>query len=190
MFETIKKLIFENLAKILRIKTAGSVFILIVFLCVSWFYLSDLQINTQEERQYQLLRSSFEDTLSKLIKEKHPEVKEFILNKVLLKKTEDLSQIGVDFNYTLKSEQGDSELEGSALLLVSEENVWQIQNFQIEKSHFDFAEPLLIKAGQIKTTENEVSEDETSEVESGEDDEASEDKTSKVQSGEDTVPSE
>jgi len=113
---------------------------------LSWFYLSDFKINSEEELRYHLLKSKFEEVLSDLVEKKHPEVNDISFNKVWTKKTEEPSEVEIYFSYTLKLEEGDSELEGSALLKLSDEDVWQIQDFQIEKSRFDFTEPVVIKA--------------------------------------------
>ena len=148
MFARIKKLTknINFFKKIPNLKIGFSFFIFVGLLTLSWFYLSDLKINSEEEMRHSLLKSKFEEALSELIEKKHPEVSHISFNKIWTKKTKDLSQVEIYFNYTLKSEDAESELEGSALLSLSQENVWQIQNFQIEKNRLDFSEPIVIKA--------------------------------------------
>ena len=148
MFERIKKLTknINLVKKIPNLKMGFAFFIFVGLLFLSWFYLSDFKINSEEEMRHSLLKSKFEEVLSELIEKKHPEVNHISFNKVWTKKTKNLSQVEVYFNYTLKLEDTESELEGSALLSLSQENVWQIQNFQIEKNRLDFLEPIVIKA--------------------------------------------
>ena len=148
MFERIKEPAknINLFKKNLNLKIDFSFFILVGLLALSWFYLSNFKINPEEEMRHSLLKSKFEEVLSELIEKKHPEVSHISFNKIWTKKTKDLSQVEIYFNYTLKSESAESELEGSALLSLSQENVWQIQNFQIEKSRLDFSEPIVIKA--------------------------------------------
>ena len=148
MFERIKKLTrnINLFKKIPSLKMGFSLFIFVGLLALSWFYLSDFKINPEEEMRHSFLKSKFKEVLSELIEKKHPEVNHISFNKVWTKKTKDLSQVEIYFNYTLKLEDTESELEGSALLSLSQENVWQIQNFQIEKNRLDFSEPIAIKA--------------------------------------------
>ena len=124
--------------------------LLFALLVCSWFYLSDPnKINRQEELQHSLLKSRFKEALSELIEKKHPEVNKISFNKLWTKKTEEAGLVEIYFNYSLNLEDGDTDLEGSALLSLSEEDIWQIQNFQVEKSSFDFSEPLTIKASPL-----------------------------------------
>ena len=129
------------------LKSSFAIVLLIAFLALSWFYLSDPnKLNREEELQHSLLKNKFKEVLTELIEKKHPEVNELSFQKLWTKKTEDASQVEIYFNYSLSSKEGKNDLEGSALLSLSEEEVWQIKNFQIEKNYLDFSEPMLIKA--------------------------------------------
>lgn len=152
MLQKIKKLIFNrrldfNFLRKLDLKLSFSFFIFIGLLALSWFYLSDtFKINSEEEVTHRLLQTNFQEALLRRIKEKHPEVNNISFHKVWTKKTNDPSQVEIYFSYSLSLADGDSELEGSALLSLSREKLWRITNFQVEKTHLEFLEPLVVKS--------------------------------------------
>ena len=141
----IKKLKLELNPSVL--KSSFALLFLIVLLIFSWLYLSDPnKMNRKTEQQHALLKSRFKEVLSELIEKKHPEVNNISFHKLWTKQTKDLSKVEIYFNYSLNSEDGENHLEGSALLSLSENEVWQIKDFQVQKIRLDFSEPILIKA--------------------------------------------
>ena len=130
----------------LNLKPIFSLFIFIILLSLSWFYLSDLKINSEEELTHSLLQSKFQEVLSEFVKKNHSEINNISFNRVWTKKTKDPSQVEIYFNYSLNLEDGENELEGSALLYLSQEKIWQITNFQVEKTSLEFSKAIVIKA--------------------------------------------
>jgi len=162
MLQKIKKLILNsklnfNFLKNLDLKISFSFFIFIGLLVLSWFYLSDsFKINSEEEVKHRLLQTKFQEALSRRIEENHPEVNHISFHRVWTKKTNDPSQVEIYFSYSLSLADGDSELEGSALLSRSQEKLWRITNFQVEKTHLEFLEPLVIKSPSENSSHQET----------------------------------
>ena len=127
-----------------------AVIILSAVFFLSWFYLSDnKKTRKEEEQKHSYLKVRFQEALSDLVRKKHPEINKITFNRVWTKKTNNPLEVEIHFIYSLSLEGeagGGAELEGSAVLSLVENNLWQIQNFQIEQNRLQFSDPLLIKA--------------------------------------------
>ena len=141
-------MIFSNKTQFLQLSL--TVIILAAVFFLSWLYLSDhKKTRKEEEKKHSLLKVKFQEALFDLVQKKHPEISKITFNRVWTKKTNNPLEVEIRFIYSLNLEGetgGDTELEGSAVLSLVENNLWQIQNFQIEQNRLQFSDPLLIKA--------------------------------------------
>lgn len=95
------------------------------------------------------MQIEFQNLISNFIEKKYPEITSIKFHKVWTKKTDQADEIKIFFSYSLTTEgesRGETLLEGSALLKEIQNQVWQVQNFQIKNTEIEFSDPLLIKA--------------------------------------------
>ena len=99
-----------------------------------------------KEKQHALLKESFEKELRALIQKKHPEVIQVSFENLRTKQTKHPNKVEIHFKYLVTLKDGENRLEASALLNLMDNQVWQIQDFQILKNRMSFSESIPIKA--------------------------------------------
>lgn len=126
---------------------------LIGFLAIlgfTWFYFFKSQNRLQKNEEIHVwIQNEFQNLLSDLIEQKHPEISKIIFHKVWTKDTKNPTEIKIFFNYSLSTKGesgGTAHLAGSALLKQSNKEQWKIYDFMIDKNLIDFSEPLVIQA--------------------------------------------
>ncbi len=145
IFQKLKDKIKKKLSLAPLLTLAGFV----LFLGISWFYISQPSIE-EEEQMHGLLQDKFQTLISNFVANKHPEVNQIVFHKVWTKNTSDPNQIEIFFNYSLFTEGpegGELFIIGESILEKSQEqeDLWTVQNFKVTDSSVGFSEPLIIK---------------------------------------------
>ena len=145
MYQNLKNLKeMDSFVSIATVKSFFAFVLLIVLFIVTSMYFSGP--DKFKEKQHALLKKSFEEELRALIQKKHPEVIQVLFENIRTKQTKNPNKVEIHFKYLITLKEGENRLEASALLHLMDNQVWQIQDFQILKNRMSFSESISIKA--------------------------------------------